>query len=200
MSFREVLASAVGLLMVLAAPAAGQGASTDPALDRLRQVAQMPVAVDKVISQAGVDPLEVARVARALHDGGVAPATFNRTLHAVSRTGAGEASGTLGRPMGVGKFAASRLQDGLRGEALAASIRQHLRTELGVPAGGSPASVPSPVAQNYVPQDVQEAVERRRAERSSGSGAGPSDGSPRPGVGAGSPAGPAGAPGARGRR
>lgn len=203
MSFRSVLAPAAGLLMLITVPVAAQEAPTDPAVERLRQIVQMPIAVDKVVSQAGADPLEVARVAQALNDGGVEPATFNRTLHDVSRTRVTEGPRDLGRTSSVGEFAVARLQEGLRGQALAEAIRGHLRTEYGVPAGNRGVTGPAPVAQNFVPEAVREATERRRAEeaeRRGGSAADRPGRSRRPGVGAGSPGGPAGAPGGAGRR
>lgn len=199
----RILPFTLGFLLVLASPTFAQENPTQPAVDRIQQIAQMPLAVDKVVHEAGADPLEVAQVARALHDGGVEPASFNRTMHDLSRARTSGVTEGLQGITGVGDFTTAKLQEGLRGEALAQALHQHLRAEFGIPAGGHEATTPPPVAQNFIPADVRERVNQRperarsgpsdrpgrvdRPSRSPGSIGGPSGGVGGPAGGAGRP-------------
>lgn len=198
----KVLSMVLGFLILFAGPTVARENPTQPAVDRIQQIAQMPVAVDKVVHEAGADPLEVAQVAQALHDGGVEPASFNRAMHDLSRARISATSGGLQGITGVGDFTTARIREGLRGEALARALHQHLRTEFGIPAGGHEASTPPPVAQNFIPADVRERVNQRPERARSG----PSDRPGRanrpsrsPGSIGGPPGGVGGPPGGAGR-
>lgn len=168
MKWSQVVAVVTGVLLVVAAPVFSQENATDPAVDRIQQIAQMPVAVDKVVYEAGVDPLEVARVAHSLHEGGVDPIAFNGTMHDMARVQAARLPEGLDGITGVGHYVTGKLQDGLRGEALAQAVRNHLRSEFGIPAGGHEDVGPPPVAQNFIPAEAREAAQRQRAEEARG--------------------------------
>lgn len=147
-----VLAAVLFVLATSSLPVASQEAATPE-----QQLVQMPVAVDKLV-EAGVPEAQVQRLAETLNRGAVSPAAFNGTLRNIPDLAANVES--IAR---IGNFVVARVNDGLRGEQLAAAIHQRLREE-GIPAGGHSLVGPPPIAENFLPENARAKVEKATPE------------------------------------
>ncbi|MGH9341527.1 MAG: hypothetical protein ACRD1R_18570 [Acidobacteriota bacterium] len=123
----------------------------------LRQLVQMPIATAKA-AEASASKGEIERIAEALNRGRVAPVDFNQIMR--SAVHARRAGGDV---TSIGEYTESRVEEGLRGRALAESIHAKLRS-LGIPAGGWRGEGPPPVAREFIPPFARGRIDRRERD------------------------------------
>lgn len=132
-------------------------AQTQGADERLSQLTQKPVAVDKLVEATG-DADVVQDLARSLNEGEVDPSNFNETMSGAAQTGNREGVSNMG------SFVNGQVENGLKGQELANSIHKQLN-QLGIPAGGNNAQGPPPIAKQFIPEKAQGKLKNDRQQR-----------------------------------